>query len=79
MLKNAPLDAQNIKVWNAMIVQAFKEEKYQLAWQLYVDVRHIPNLAFPFSDLLDATSVQTPRFHPNSPHLHLHNGRLRPH
>lgn len=39
MLKNAPLDAQNIKVWNAMITSAFKARRYKLAWELFVDVR----------------------------------------
>lgn len=39
MLKNAPLDAQNIKVWNAMITSVFLAQKYKLAWELFVDVR----------------------------------------
>lgn len=42
MLKNAPLDAQNIKVWNAMITSAFLAQKYKLGWQLFVDVRLFP-------------------------------------
>lgn len=39
MLKNTPLDAQNIKVWNAMITSAFVARRYRLAWELFVDVR----------------------------------------
>lgn len=38
MLKNAPLDAQNTPVWNTLIWEALKVNRYQLAYQLFVDV-----------------------------------------
>lgn len=38
MLKNAPLDAQNTQVWNTLIWEALKVNRYQLAYQLYTDV-----------------------------------------
>ena len=38
MLKNAPLDAQNTQVWNTLIWEALKVNRYQLAYQLYIDV-----------------------------------------
>lgn len=40
MLKNAPLDAQNTPVWNTMIWESMKAQRYSLAYKLYVDVRH---------------------------------------
>jgi len=39
MLKNAPLDAQNPPVWNTLIWETLKVKRFQLAYQLYVDVR----------------------------------------
>lgn len=38
MLKNAPLDAQNTPVWNTLIWETLKAKRYQLAYQLFVDV-----------------------------------------
>ena len=38
MLKNAPLDAQNTQVWNTLIWECLKVKRYQLAYQLFVDV-----------------------------------------
>lgn len=38
MLKNAPLDAQNTPVWNTLIWETLKAERYKLAYELYVDV-----------------------------------------
>ena len=40
LLKNAPLDAQNVIVWNTAIQLALTENKYKLAWSLFVDVSH---------------------------------------
>ena len=37
-LKNMPLDAQNTSVWNTMISQAGRAGRFQLAYQLYIDV-----------------------------------------
>ena len=38
MLKNAPLDAQNTPVWNTLIWEAIKIQRYKLAYELYIDV-----------------------------------------
>ena len=38
MLKNAPLDAQNTQVWNTLIWEALKVQRFQLSYQLFVDV-----------------------------------------
>ena len=38
MLKAAPRDAMNTPVWNTMIWEALKVQRYQLAQSLYVDV-----------------------------------------
>lgn len=38
MLKNAPLDAQNTQVWNTLIWEALKVKRFQLSYQLFVDV-----------------------------------------
>lgn len=57
-LKNLPLDAQNVAVWNTLIRETLKAKRYQLAYQLYVDVcplialsRHCPD-----DSALDETS-----------------------
>ncbi|KAF8974568.1 hypothetical protein BDZ97DRAFT_1774343 [Flammula alnicola] len=39
MLKNAPLDAQNTPVWNTLIWESLKAKRYQLAYQLFVDMK----------------------------------------
>ena len=39
-LKNMPLDAQNSAVWGTVISQAGEAGRFQLAYQLYVDVRY---------------------------------------
>jgi hypothetical protein len=39
MLKNAPLDAQNTPVWNTLIWECMKARRFQLSYQLFVDVR----------------------------------------
>ncbi|KAF8913893.1 hypothetical protein CPB84DRAFT_1669132 [Gymnopilus junonius] len=39
MLKNAPLDAQNTPVWNTLIWETLKAKRYQLAYQLFVDMK----------------------------------------
>jgi len=41
MLKNAPLDAQNTQVWNTLIWECLKVKRYQLAYQLFVDVSEL--------------------------------------
>jgi hypothetical protein len=38
MLKNAPLDAQNTQVWNTLIWQALKLQRFQLSYELFIDV-----------------------------------------
>jgi hypothetical protein len=38
LLQNAPVDAQNIVVWNTTIRLVMKAEKYKLAYSLYTDV-----------------------------------------
>lgn len=38
MLRNAPRDAMNTPVWNTMIWEALKAQRYQLAQSLYTDV-----------------------------------------
>lgn len=38
MLKNSPRDAMNAVVWNTIIWEALKRQRFQLAYKLYVDV-----------------------------------------
>lgn len=38
MLKNSPLDAQNVPVWNTLIWECLKAERYRLGHDLYIDV-----------------------------------------
>ena len=38
LVKNAPLDAQNVVVWNTAISAAGKVGRYKLAYSLYTDV-----------------------------------------
>lgn len=38
MLQNAPLDAQNLVVWNTMIKLAMEARKFKLGYSLYTDV-----------------------------------------
>lgn len=38
MLKNAPKDAQSTPVWNTLIWEALKAERWNLAYKLYTDV-----------------------------------------
>jgi hypothetical protein len=38
MLKNTPLDAQNTQVWNTLIWEALKAKRFQLSYQLFIDV-----------------------------------------
>jgi len=42
MLKNVPRDAMNTPVWNTMIWEALKIQRFQLAHSLYVDVSVLP-------------------------------------
>ncbi|KDR83746.1 hypothetical protein GALMADRAFT_219578 [Galerina marginata CBS 339.88] len=39
MLKNAPLDAQNTPVWNTLIWETLKAKRFQLGYQLFVDMK----------------------------------------
>jgi hypothetical protein len=41
MLKNAPLDAQNTPVWNTLIWEALKAQRWNLSYKLYTDVSNI--------------------------------------
>lgn len=41
MLKNSPLGAQNVPVWNTLIWECLKAERFRLAHDLYIDVRSI--------------------------------------
>ncbi|KAJ3769509.1 pentatricopeptide repeat-containing protein [Lentinula raphanica] len=46
MLKNSPLDAQNVPVWNTLIWECLKAERFRLAYELYTDMKrrgHRPN------------------------------------
>ncbi|KAJ4478063.1 hypothetical protein J3R30DRAFT_3404199 [Lentinula aciculospora] len=46
MLKNSPLDAQNVPVWNTLIWECLKAERFRLAHDLYIDMKrrgHRPN------------------------------------
>ncbi|KIK68173.1 hypothetical protein GYMLUDRAFT_69175 [Collybiopsis luxurians FD-317 M1] len=46
MLKNSPLDAQNVPVWNTLIWECLKAERFRLAYELYIDMKrrgHRPN------------------------------------
>ncbi|KAE9410504.1 hypothetical protein BT96DRAFT_961898 [Gymnopus androsaceus JB14] len=46
MLKNSPLDAQNVPVWNTLIWECLKAERYRLGHDLYIDMKrrgHRPN------------------------------------
>ena len=46
VLKQAPRNAQNIKVWNTIIQQCMNAKKYNLAFRVFIDVCII--LPFPF-------------------------------
>jgi hypothetical protein len=46
VLKRAPRNAQNIKVWNTIIQQCMNAKKYNLAFRVFIDVCII--LPFPF-------------------------------
>lgn len=39
MLKNVPLDAQNTTVWNTLVHHVGRAGRYQLAYQLWTEVR----------------------------------------
>ena len=39
MLKNMPLDAQNVSVWNTLVHHAGRRNRFQLAYQLHIEVR----------------------------------------
>ncbi|KAI1796320.1 hypothetical protein LXA43DRAFT_880376 [Ganoderma leucocontextum] len=56
MLKNMPLDAQNTAVWNTMISQAGRAGRFQLAYQLYIDMkrRGIKPILRTFTSLMAA-------------------------
>jgi hypothetical protein len=41
LLKNSPLDAQNTPVWNTLMWETLKAQRYKLAYSLYTDVRPI--------------------------------------
>ncbi|KAJ3788408.1 pentatricopeptide repeat-containing protein [Lentinula aff. detonsa] len=46
LLKNSPLDAQNVPVWNTLIWECLKAERLRLAYELYIDMKrrgHRPN------------------------------------
>jgi len=51
MLKNAPVSAQNTPVWNTMIRETMKAQRYSLSYQLYIDVCSVP-FYIVFSDSL---------------------------
>ncbi|KAL0579552.1 hypothetical protein V5O48_002481 [Marasmius crinis-equi] len=38
-LQSAPLDAQNIAVWNTLIWQCMKAQRYEQAYHLYIDMK----------------------------------------
>jgi hypothetical protein len=38
MLKNLPCDSQNTQVWNTLIWETLKVKRFQLSYQLFVDV-----------------------------------------
>jgi hypothetical protein len=38
MLKNAPLDSQNTPVWNTLIWEVLKAQRWNLSYKLYTDV-----------------------------------------
>ncbi|KAK1236566.1 hypothetical protein PQX77_000118 [Marasmius sp. AFHP31] len=38
-LKTAPLDAQNVAVWNTLIWECMKGKKFEQAYQLYIDMK----------------------------------------
>jgi hypothetical protein len=42
MLKNSPLDAQNVPVWNTMVWECLKAKRWALAYKLYTDVSARP-------------------------------------
>lgn len=39
MLKNMPLDAQNVSVWSTLVAHAGRQNRFQLAYQLHTEVR----------------------------------------
>lgn len=47
MLQSAPRNAQNIKVWNTLILQCMEAKKYKLAYRVFTDVRSFTCLLLP--------------------------------
>jgi hypothetical protein len=44
-LKSTPRDAQNVAVWNTMISECLSAERYQLSYDLFIDVSvYLPGL-----------------------------------
>ncbi|KAI0747429.1 hypothetical protein BC629DRAFT_1599349 [Irpex lacteus] len=53
-LQKAPLDAQNVVVWNGLIAEVTRARKYQLGYRLYIDMKrrgHKPT-GYTYSNLL---------------------------
>ncbi|KAI9467079.1 hypothetical protein BJY52DRAFT_1111545, partial [Lactarius psammicola] len=47
MLRRAPKNAQNVKVWNTLIQQCMNAEKYKLAFHVFIDMKRrgfVPNI-----------------------------------
>ncbi|KAG1907192.1 uncharacterized protein F5891DRAFT_940131 [Suillus fuscotomentosus] len=58
-LKSTPRDAQNIAVWNTMISECLSAERYQLSYDLFVDMKRrgfSPN-SITFSTMLSGISL----------------------
>ncbi|KAG1755697.1 hypothetical protein EDB19DRAFT_1662525 [Suillus lakei] len=58
-LKSTPRDAQNIAVWNTMISECLSSERYQLSYDLFIDMKRrgfSPN-SITFSTMLSGISL----------------------
>jgi hypothetical protein len=71
MLKNAPLDAQNTPVWNTLIWECLKVKRFQLGYQLFIDVMSL--FRYSLAPFLKAyVSDEKARVQSNYPHLSDH-------
>ncbi|KAG1754034.1 uncharacterized protein EDB91DRAFT_1234378 [Suillus paluster] len=58
-LKTTPRDAQNVAVWNTMISECLSAERYQLSYELFIDMKRrgfSPN-SITFSTMLSGISL----------------------
>lgn len=52
LVKNAPIDAQNVIVWNTLLSEAMRYRRYKLAYSLFNDVSNRPAARFSLCILM---------------------------